>query len=108
MERLLIRLPIFLKKMFACEAGGDTVEFVLLVTLIAFGSVVGARGFAGRLDTAFTDIASNLSNALDPSFGAGTGGSGGGNQGGGNQGGGNQGGGNQGGGNQGGGHGHGG
>jgi Flp pilus assembly pilin Flp len=64
------------KKAVACDEGGNLIEWVLVVALIALGTVTGMRAIANGVQTAFNQIGSNLANIFDDSnFGGGDGGS---------------------------------
>lgn len=64
------------------ESGNTTVEFLLLVTLLALGSIAGAQSLALSLNNAYEQVATNFSEAMathTSSAGSGSGASGGGN-----------------------------
>jgi Flp pilus assembly pilin Flp len=48
------------KTIVACEEGQGTVEYALVVALIAFGAVLGMKGFASGVNSALNKISSTL------------------------------------------------
>ena len=78
MERKFPKLHRILKGFISRQDGGDTVEYVLLISLIAFGTVAGTHAFARSVDNAFSQISGDLAGYFDNSLGGGGRGHGGG------------------------------
>ncbi|MGA7857450.1 MAG: Flp family type IVb pilin [Terracidiphilus sp.] len=64
MNDLLLRTYINFKTILACEEGQDLVEYALVVALIAFGAVLGMKGLASGVNSAFNKISSTLTNDI--------------------------------------------
>lgn len=60
MNRLLLRVSLFVKELFAEEEGQDLVEYALVVALIAFGAITGMKFLSTGLNRAFSTIATVL------------------------------------------------
>jgi Flp pilus assembly pilin Flp len=50
----------FLRNLLAREGGQDLVEYSLVMTMIALGSVTGMGSLAAGLDTVFSSVGSTL------------------------------------------------
>jgi len=55
-----LKIYVNFKTFMACEDGQDMVEYALVVALIAFGAVLGMKGFASGVNSAFNKISSTL------------------------------------------------
>ena len=54
----------FLKRVQQDESGQDLIEYALIAALIALAAVTGMKGLATGLNSAFTSITTQLTNAL--------------------------------------------
>ncbi len=54
----------FLRSLQQDESGQDLIEYALIAALIALAAVTGMKGLATGLNSAFTTITTNLTNAL--------------------------------------------
>ena len=61
MNNLLIKLYVKLQDLASREDGQDLVEYALVVALIAFGATAGMGKLATGINTAFTNITTQLS-----------------------------------------------
>ena len=61
MNNLLIKLYVRLQDLASREDGQDLVEYALVVALIAFGATAGMGKLATGINTAFTNITTQLS-----------------------------------------------
>jgi pilus assembly protein Flp/PilA len=64
MNGLLIRLYVKLQDLTSREEGQDMVEYALVVALIAFGATAGMGKFASGINTAYSNISSQLISAM--------------------------------------------
>jgi pilus assembly protein Flp/PilA len=64
MNTLLIKLYVKLQDLASREEGQDLVEYALVVALIAFGATAGMGKLAGGINTAFSNISSQLVSAM--------------------------------------------
>ena len=64
MNSLLIKLYVKLQDLASREEGQDLVEYALVVALIAFGATAGMGKLAGGINTAFSNISSQLVSAM--------------------------------------------
>lgn len=56
MNNLTLRIYVWMQSLMACEEGQDLIEYALLLSLLAFGAVVGMESLAGGLNNAFDHI----------------------------------------------------
>jgi pilus assembly protein Flp/PilA len=56
----MLRMFVNVKAIMASEEGQDLVEYALVVALIAFGAVLGMKGLATGIKTAFGNISTIL------------------------------------------------
>jgi len=64
MNNLLLKLFVKLQDLASREEGQDLVEYALVVALIAFGATAGMKNLATGINTAFSNISSQLGSAL--------------------------------------------
>ena len=64
MNGLLIQLYVKLQDLTGREEGQDMVEYALVVALIAFGATAGMGKLASGINTAFSNISSQLISAM--------------------------------------------
>jgi len=64
MNGLLIQLYVKLQDLTSREEGQDMVEYALVVALIAFGATAGMGKLASGINTAFSNISSQLISAM--------------------------------------------
>jgi pilus assembly protein Flp/PilA len=60
MNDTLLKLYVKFQDLASREEGQDLVEYALVVALIAFGATAGMKALANGLNTAFTNISTNL------------------------------------------------
>jgi pilus assembly protein Flp/PilA len=60
MNDLFLNLYIRFQILMTSEDGQDMVEYALVVAMLALGAVAGARGLAGGLNTAYSNISGKL------------------------------------------------
>jgi pilus assembly protein Flp/PilA len=60
MNETLLKLSAKLQTLMLREEGQDLIEYALVVALIAFGAMVGMRGLAVQINTAFGAIGTTL------------------------------------------------
>ena len=63
MKDQLLKLSVKLQVLLD-ENGQDLIEYALVVSLIAFAAVAGMTTLAGDINTAFTNIGTNLTSAI--------------------------------------------
>ena len=61
MKTALLKFTHNLKCLLFQQNGQDMVEYALVISLIAFGSVAGTKNLAKGLNTAFSSISTTLS-----------------------------------------------
>jgi Flp pilus assembly pilin Flp len=64
MKNKMMLLLVKAQDMLSREEGQDLVEYGLLIALIAFGAIVGMRGLATDINTAFQNIGTTLTGAV--------------------------------------------
>jgi pilus assembly protein Flp/PilA len=64
MNNLLLNLFVKLQDLASREEGQDLVEYALVVALIAFGATAGMKNLASGINTAFSNISSQLGSAI--------------------------------------------
>jgi pilus assembly protein Flp/PilA len=64
MNNLLIKLYVKFQDLASREEGQDLVEYALVVALIAFGATAGMGKLASGINTAFSNISSQLVSAM--------------------------------------------
>jgi len=64
MDRLLLRVLAFARKLFSEEVGQDLVEYALIVALIAFSAITGMRFLSTGLNRAFSQIGTVLTSNI--------------------------------------------
>ncbi len=64
MNTMLLNLYVKFQDLMSREEGQDLVEYALVVALVALGAVIGMQSLASGLNTAFTNISSQLASAL--------------------------------------------
>jgi pilus assembly protein Flp/PilA len=64
MNNLLLKVFVKLQDLASREEGQDLVEYALVVALIAFGATAGMKNLASGVNTAFSNISSQLGAAI--------------------------------------------
>jgi pilus assembly protein Flp/PilA len=64
MNNLLLNLYVKFQALKNGEEGQDLVEYALVVALIAFGATTGMTSLASGVNTAFSNISSQLVSAM--------------------------------------------
>ena len=64
MNNLLIKIYVMYEALKDREEGQDLVEYALVVALIAFGATAGMTSLAGGINTAFSNVSSQLGSAI--------------------------------------------
>ena len=64
MHNLLLNLYVKFQNLKTREEGQDLVEYALVVALIAFGATTGMSSLAGGINTAFSNVSSQLVSAM--------------------------------------------
>ena len=64
MNNLLLNLFVKLQDLASREEGQYLVEYALVVALIAFGATAGMKNLASGVNTAFSNISSQLGAAI--------------------------------------------
>jgi len=64
MNNLLIKIYVMYEALKNREEGQDLVEYALVVALIAFGATAGMTSLAGGINTAFSNVSSQLGSAI--------------------------------------------
>ena len=64
MNNLLLKLYVKFQDLASREEGQDLVEYALVVALIAFGATAGMKNLAGAINTAFSNVSSQLGSAI--------------------------------------------
>jgi len=64
MNNLLLNVFVKLQDLASREEGQDLVEYALVVALIAFGATAGMKNLASGVNTAFSNISSQLGAAI--------------------------------------------
>jgi len=64
MNSISSRLYALLKRLASHESGQDLVEYALVVALIAFAATAGMRKVASGVNTAYSNISSQLISAM--------------------------------------------
>jgi len=60
MKDMFLKLSVNIQTLLIREEGQDLVEYALVVALIAFASVVGMKSLATAINTAFTNIGTQM------------------------------------------------
>jgi pilus assembly protein Flp/PilA len=64
MNNLLLKLYVKFQELTNREDGQDLVEYALVVALIAFGATAGMTSLASGINTAFSNVSSQLGSAI--------------------------------------------
>lgn len=64
MNHLLIKLYVKFQALKNREEGQDLVEYALVVALIAFGATAGMSALATGINTAFSNVSTQLGNDI--------------------------------------------
>jgi pilus assembly protein Flp/PilA len=64
MNNLLIKLYVMFQDLASREEGQDLVEYALVVALIAFGATAGMKTLASGINSAFSNVSSQLASSL--------------------------------------------
>jgi len=64
MNNLLLKLYVKFQELKNGEEGQDLVEYALVVALIAFGATAGMTSLATGINTAFSNVSSQLGSAI--------------------------------------------
>ena len=64
MNNLLLKLYVKFQELTSREEGQDLVEYALVVALIAFGATAGMTSLATGINTAFSNVSSQLGTAI--------------------------------------------
>jgi pilus assembly protein Flp/PilA len=64
MKNLLLKIYMKFQDLKNREDGQDLVEYALVVALIAFGATAGMGSLASGINTAFTQVSSNLGTSI--------------------------------------------
>ena len=64
MNDMLLKLYVKFQELKNREEGQDLVEYALVVALIAFGATAGMKNLASGVNTAFSNISSQLGAAI--------------------------------------------
>ena len=64
MNNLLLNLYVKFQDLKNGEEGQDLVEYALVVALIAFGATAGMKALASGINTAFSNVSSQLASAM--------------------------------------------
>jgi Flp pilus assembly pilin Flp len=60
MQNLLSRILVYLKTSHASDSAQDTVEYALVIGVMAFGAVAGTQSLASGISTAMNGVSSAL------------------------------------------------
>jgi pilus assembly protein Flp/PilA len=64
MNDMLLKLYVKFQELKSSEEGQDLVEYALVVALIAFGATTGMTSLATGINTAFSNVSSQLASAM--------------------------------------------
>jgi len=64
MKKSVLYLCVKLREFILREGGQDMVEYALVIALIAFGATAGMKKLATGIDTAFSNVSSQLSSTM--------------------------------------------
>jgi len=64
MNDMLLKLYVKFQELKNGEEGQDLVEYALVVALIAFGATAGMTSLATGINTAFSNVSSQLGTAI--------------------------------------------
>jgi len=64
MNEMLLKLYVKFQELKNGEEGQDLVEYALVVALIAFGATAGMTSLATGINTAFSNVSSQLGSAI--------------------------------------------
>jgi pilus assembly protein Flp/PilA len=64
MNRILLKLYVKFQELKNGDSGQDLVEYALVVALIAFGATAGMQGLASGINSAFSDVSSDLISSI--------------------------------------------
>jgi pilus assembly protein Flp/PilA len=64
MNNLLLKLYVKFQDLASREEGQDLVEYALVVALIAFGATAGMSALATGINSAFSQVSTNLGTAI--------------------------------------------
>ena len=68
MNNLLLKLYVKFQELKNHEEGQDLVEYALVVALIAFGATAGMTSLATGINTAFSNVSSQLGKMREAKF----------------------------------------
>lgn len=60
MRDLILKIYVNFQNVIAREEGQDLVEYALVVSLVAFGSMAGMHALSGGINTAFNSVSTKL------------------------------------------------
>ncbi len=64
MNNLLLKFYVKFQDLASREEGQDLVEYALVVALIAFGATAGMKALASGINSAFSNVSSQLGAAI--------------------------------------------
>ena len=64
MNSILLKLYLIFQELRSGESGQDLVEYALVVALIAFGATAGMQSLASGINSAFSDVSSDLISSI--------------------------------------------
>ena len=64
MNNLLLKFYVKFQDLASREEGQDLVEYALVVALIAFGAAAGMKALASGINSAFSNVSSQLGAAI--------------------------------------------
>ena len=64
MNSMMLKLIVKLQNLISSEEGQDLVEYALIVALISLAAVAGMNTLAGDINTAFTNVGSQLNTSI--------------------------------------------
>jgi pilus assembly protein Flp/PilA len=64
MDRLLIQVSLFVKRLIPEDQGQDLVEYALVVALIGFAAITGMKFLSTGLNHAFSSISVTLTSNI--------------------------------------------
>jgi pilus assembly protein Flp/PilA len=64
MNNMLLNLYVKFQNLTSSEEGQDLVEYALVVALIAFGAVAGMKSLSSAINSAFSNVSTQLGSAM--------------------------------------------
>ncbi len=64
MNNLLLKLYVKFQDLASREEGQDLVEYALVVALIAFGATAGMKSLSSAINSAFSNVSTQLGSAM--------------------------------------------